>query len=282
MSVTVPGVAVLLGLLVAVSYGSADFLGGFASKSSPAGTSVLGSQSVGLVVVCGYLLVLGGGTLTGGDVGLSALAGVAGVFGVTCLFRGLAVGRMSVVAPVSAVGSAVLEVIWGLARGERPGAVALIGVALALIAIAVVAGSATEHPLRTVSARAELALGVGAAIGFGGVLICLSETGTESGMWPVVIARLVPLPLLALILVAAGRPLLVRRADRGLIAAAGTLDATANVLLLLAVRQDLLSLVAPVAALYPAATVLLAKVVVHEQIGRAPRQHSSSRSVGSR
>jgi drug/metabolite transporter (DMT)-like permease len=261
--------AVLLGLLVAVSYGSADFLGGFASKSSPVGATVLGSQAVGLVIAFGYLLAFGGGAVTSADIGLSALAGVAGVAGVTCLFRGLAIGRMSVVAPVSAVGSALLEVLWGLARGERPAAVALVGVALALIAIAVVAGSATEHPMGTVSARAELALGVGAAIGFGGVLICLSETSTGSGMWPIVIGRLVPLPLLALMLVAARRPLLVRRADRGLMAGAGTLDATANVLLLLAVRHDLLSLVAPVTALYPAATVLLAKLVVHEQIGRA-------------
>lgn len=261
--------AVLLGLLVAASYGSADFLGGFGSKTSPAGATVLASQGIGLIVSLAYLALFGHGSLSTHDALLSAGAGLAGVFGVGCLYRGLAVGRMSVVAPLSAVGSAMVEIVWGLAHGERPGTIALIGVVLALVAVAVVAGTAAEHPTRAVSPAAEIGLGLGAAIGFGCVLVALSETSTRSGLWPVVIARCAPLPVLVGALLASGRVLVIRREDLRVVMGAGVLDATANALLLVAVRRDLLSLVAPVAALYPVATVLLARVVIQERLGPA-------------
>jgi uncharacterized membrane protein len=262
-------VAILLGLLVAASYGSADFLGGFAAKTSPAGATVLASQTTGFVIAVPLLLLFGHGTLTAHDAELSALAGVAGILGVGCLYRGLSVGRMSVVAPLSAVGSACFEVAWGLARGEHPGTVALVGVALALVAIAVVATTAAEHPTPTVAPVVEFALGLSAAIGFGLVFIAFSETGHHTGMWPLVVARAVPIPLLLIGLRASGHSTRVRRADLRVVIATGVLDVTANALLLAAVRLDLLSLVAPVASLYPASTVVLARFVLHEQLGRA-------------
>ena len=85
-----------------------------------------------------------GGSPTGGDIGLGSLAGILGVAGLVLLYRGLAQGRASVVAPLSAVGAAILQVSWGLASGEDPGTVALFGILLALVAIGVVAGSADE------------------------------------------------------------------------------------------------------------------------------------------
>ncbi len=264
---TVPAVAALLGLVVAAAYGTADFLGGRATRVSSPWTIVLATHAIGLVAVTGYAIVLGADTLTLSDVALGAGAGLAGVAGLACLYRGLAVGRASVVAPLSAVGSAVLEVSWGLARGERPGPVALAGVALALVAVAIVAGAPDHGAVTRVSRATELALGSGAAVLLGAFLVLLSGTGSGSGLWPVVISRAAPIPLLAVGLATLRRPLRVPRADRALVVSTGLLDATATALLLIAVREDLLSLVAPVAALYPAATVLLARTVQHERVG---------------
>jgi len=114
----------------------------------------------------------------------------------------------------------------------------------------------------------ELLLGAGAAVGLGSVLILLSETGGDSGLWPVVIARAAPLPVLAGVLALSRAPVIVPRDVLRFVVGAGVLDATANALLLVAVRDDLVSLVAPVAALYPASTVILAHLVFHERLGR--------------
>jgi drug/metabolite transporter (DMT)-like permease len=267
--------AIALGLVVALSYGTADFLGGVASRRVPAPTAVLASQTVGLLVSGAAAVVLSGGAeVTTRDIALGIAAGVAAIVGLACLYQGLAVGRTSVVAPVSAVGGAALQVGWGLTQGEEPGAVALVGTALALVAVAIVAGgtSGADTEVHADSPRAgratELLYAAGAAVGLGAVLILFSETGDDSGLWPVVVARAAPLPVLAGVLALSGAPVLVPRDVVRSVAAAGVLDATANALLLVAVRDDLVSIVAPVAALYPASTVVLARLVFHERVGR--------------
>src|SRR5262249_58044715 len=135
---------------------------------------------------------------------LSAIAGVVGAGALALLFRGLSVGRMSVVAPLSAVGGGVLPVAWGLLRGEQPTAVALVGVALALIAVAIVGRGAEHDPVPSIPPTQELALGVASGVGFGVVLILFSESATDSGMWPVLIARCAAVPVLAGVALALG------------------------------------------------------------------------------
>jgi drug/metabolite transporter (DMT)-like permease len=199
---------------------------------------------------------------------LSAGAGVVGVVALGMLFRGLAVGRMSIVAPLSAIGGGVLPVAWGLVRGERPSPLALAGIGLALAAVAIVGRGAEHDPAAAVSPRTELALGAGAGVGFGIVFILLAESASGTGMWPVFIARCASVPLLAVVALVLGRSLRMEGADLASVAGAGLCDVGANALVVLAVRRGLLSLVAPVASLYPATTVLLARVVLHERIGR--------------
>src|SRR5262245_48715551 len=114
-----PLMAIALGLVVAMSYGTADFFGGLASRRVPAPTAVLTSQAMRLVVAGVAAFVLSGdATVEARDVWLGAAAGVATVTGLACLYRGLAIGRASVVAPIAAVGGATLQVGWGLANGE--------------------------------------------------------------------------------------------------------------------------------------------------------------------
>jgi drug/metabolite transporter (DMT)-like permease len=208
---------------------------------------------------------------------LSAAAGVVGVAALGLLFRGLAVGRMSIVAPLSAIGGGVLPVAWGLLRGERPSALALAGVGLALVAAAVVGRGAEHDPAPAISPRLELALGAGAGMGFGVVFILLAESSSGSGMWPVLIARCASVPLLAIVAVVLGISPRVARTDLAPVAGAGLFDVAANALVVLAVRRGLLSLVAPVASLYPATTVVLARFVLHERIGR---QRAGGLAVG--
>ena len=134
--------AVLLGILVALSYGAGDFLGGLATRSLPVTTVVAASQASALVVLA-VTLPLEGTPVPWSDVGLGALAGSVGVVGVLLLYQGLATGAMGVVAPVTAVGAAVVPLVVGLATGERPAPVALLGAVLALGAVALWRAGAT-------------------------------------------------------------------------------------------------------------------------------------------
>jgi drug/metabolite transporter (DMT)-like permease len=260
--------AIVLGLLAALSWGTGDFAGGMATRRAAETAVVLGTETVGLLLLL-VVAPLVGGSPTAADIGLGSLAGVVGVGGLALLYRGLAQGRASVVAPLSAVGAAVLQVAWGLAGGEQPGGWALVGIVLALVAIGVVAGSADE-PAEPggLSRRAEIQCGLGAAVGFGFYLILISETSDGAGLWTAVAARAAPVVLLVVVLGLLRRPLVPGRDVFGLVSIAGATDAGANALLLVAVRTGLLSVVAPVANLYPAVTVVLARAFGHERIGR--------------
>jgi uncharacterized membrane protein len=260
--------AVALGVLVALAWGSADFLGGFTSQRVHTVTVLLVSQTFGLAAAIVLVLALRDSPPDPHVFVLSAIAGVVGVAALALLFHGLAVGRMSVVAPLSAVGGGVLPLAWGLLRGEEPTMLALVGVALALIAVVIVGRGAEHDPVPSIPPTRELTLGVTSGVGFGVVLILFSESATNSGMWPVLIARCAAVPVLAVVALALGRFVRVARPDVAPIAGSGLFDVCANAIVLLAVRRGLLSLVAPVAALYPAMTVMLARVVLHERIGR--------------
>jgi uncharacterized membrane protein len=260
--------AVALGVLVALSWGSADFLGGFTSQRLHTVTVLLVSQSFGLGAAILLVVTLRDEAPDAHVFVLSAIAGVVGVGALWLLFRGLATGRMSVVAPLSAVGGGVLPVAWGLLHGEHPTALALVGVVLALIAVVIVGRGAEHDPVPSIPPTQELALGIGSGIGFGVVLILFSESATDSGMWPLLIARCAAVPMLAALAFALGRSVRVPGPDLVPVAGAGLFDVGANAMVLLAVRRGLLSLVAPVAALYPATTVVLARIILHEKIGR--------------
>ncbi len=262
--------AVLLALFASVAWGTGDFLGGLASRRAAALTVVLTTESVGVIVVLGLAFFVDGDP-TARDLLLGAAAGLAGVAGLTMLFRGLSIGRASVVAPVSAVGSALIQVTWGLLHGEHPGGLALVGIVLALGAIGIVAGAATEGEATHHGRRAhELGYGLGAAVGFGLFLVIISETSDAAGLWPLVTARLAPIAALLILLPILRKPLLVPRSVLPHAAAAGIADGAATVLLLVALRAGIITLVAPAANLYPAVTVLLARAIQHERIGRGP------------
>lgn len=264
--------AVGLGILVAITYGSADFFGGLASRRRSATIVVLWTQATGLV---GLVLVvpLLGGTPTARDLGLGVLAGFVGLCGVLLLYRGLAVGRMSVVAPITAVGAAFVPFVAGLAGGESLPSTRLAGAAAALGGVILVsrasdptAQGAPEVP-RT-GPRRDLALGAGAGAAFGIVFVLLAGLGGDAGLWPVLVQRLASVPAVVIVTLASRQPRRVDRVELRLIVPAGVCDAAANALFVAAARAGALSVVGVVSSLYPAMTVLLAAVVLKERVTR--------------
>ena len=261
--------AVLLGVFVAMSFGSADFLGGRASRSAPTLTVLLVGQVVAVVGALVIALVVGA-DVEGRDLAYGAAAGACNVVGLGLLYQGLASGRMSVVAPVTAVVAAIVPIAWGVLHDERPSALTWIGAALAVGAGALVAREPDEAGARGHRSGAVL-LAVTAGVAFGASLILYSKTRDESGFWPVLTARTAAIVLVGLgVLVVGLRSRLPWPTGhaRRLALGAGALDVTATVLLLVAVREGLTVVVAPVAALAPAFTVMWAWVVLREHVTR--------------
>jgi drug/metabolite transporter (DMT)-like permease len=260
--------AVLLGLLVALSYGAGDFFGGLSSRRLTPTVVVQASQLVGLVALTVVLVAVPDQRFVGIDVARGAIAGAVGLIGLVLLYRGLSAGAMSIVAPVTAVGAAVLPVAWGLIDGERPTALALLGVLLALAAVLLVSSPATDGvPVPGRVKEAVLALVAGSS--FGVVFILLGSSSEHSGLWPVFAARFASVAVMTAVLLARGRPPSIPpRGTRTFVATAGFLDVLANALFVVAAREGLLSLVSVISSLYPAATVVLARVVLHERVDR--------------
>ncbi len=262
--------AVGLGLLVAAVYGAADFLGGLASRRRAAAVVVLWSQGVGLVALS-ILVPLVGGSPSAPDLGLGVGAGLVGLCGVLLLYRGLGAGRMAVVAPLTAVGAALVPFVVGVAGGDGLPALRLAGVAVALIGVALVSRPPPEadEVAPATSVATEVALGLGAGLAFGLVFVLLAAVSENAGLWPVLVQRTVSVPAALMLTTALKLSARVSRADLRVIVPAGLCDATANALFVLASRAGALSVVGVISSLYPASTILLAAVVLKERITRS-------------
>jgi drug/metabolite transporter (DMT)-like permease len=242
-------------------WGTADYSGGRVSRHVNATSVTVASQLVSLPVVAVCVIALPG-QLYGVDLLWGAGAGTAGAIGVILLYASLSTGAMAVAAPTSAVTGAAVPIAVGLLLGEQPSLAALIGVGCAVVAIALVSASGGSGP---VTARVlGMALGAGAL--FGIFFVLLAQTHDDSGMWPLVGARTTSV-LLGLFLVLGRRlPLRMPRRLLGWVLVSGVGDIGANALYLLATREGLLSVVAPISALYPVATVLLAFALDRERV----------------
>ncbi|MFN2386857.1 MAG: EamA family transporter [Thermoanaerobaculia bacterium] len=256
-----------LAVLSSVSYGAADFLGGLATKRGSNVFSVVAfSQLVGLILVGLCLPFLPSSAPSAADLAWGAAAGLAGGVGVGLLYRGLAVGMMSVVAPVTAVCAVIIPVAVGVAFGERLTRPAGLGVVLAIVAIVLISQSGDRQDGRRATTGLPVAIASGVAIGV--FLVCLERTAPAAGLWPLIPARIVSVSLFAAAGMVLRNALLPRRGAMRIVVAGGVLDMAANVLYLLAVREGPLGIVATLTSLYPASTVLLARIVLHERLRR--------------
>ncbi|MDO8390184.1 MAG: EamA family transporter [Actinomycetota bacterium] len=257
---------VVVALLSALVYGVGDWLGGRASRRQASLVVAAVGQTVSLVLV-GIVVVVSGTAVPEATTWWWAGAGgIVGSLGIVGLYHGFAHGDVTVVAPVSAVVGAALPVTVGLALGERPGVLAMVGIVVAIAAVALVSGALGTHQHNTPPRIVALAVVVGAC--FGSLFIALDRTDPDSGMWPLVIARFASVPFLLVVTGAARVRPAADRGSLGVAITAGVFDMGANVLYLIAVRGGMMSVVAVVASLYPASTVVLAMSIDKEKVTR--------------
>jgi drug/metabolite transporter (DMT)-like permease len=254
--------AVVYGLASAASWGAADFTGGFASKRSNVYSVIIASQLVGALFLTGLAFALAESIPSLDNWILGGVAGISGALGLVALYTGLARGRMGIVAPVTAIVAASFPVIVGILSEGLPAPRRLAGFGIALIAIWFLSGAGNG----AVTQLSELALPTVAGLGFGLFYIFIDRVSHSGILWPLVAARIASISMLSMII--------TLRRQRGapaanqflLIAFVGALDAGGNAFFALATQVGRLDISAVLASLYPAATVLLAWLILKERL----------------
>lgn len=258
--------AAILGLVSALVYGSADFVGGVASRAvGPLRTTAIGAVAgLALLVVA---LPAVGGTWSAAALGWGAASGAIGAAAVALLYACLAIGPMSILSPLTALVSALVPLAWGLAGGDQFAPIGYAALGLALVAVVLV-GFVPERGAVRPSARAlTMAVAAGTLIGI--FLIVLDRTPADSGLVPLVANRAVDaLITWSVIGLLALRGIRRTSSRRGVLlaVASGLLDASANTLILVGLRAGDLSTMSVLVALYPAGTIVLAAAVLRERI----------------
>jgi len=251
----------VLALTSAVFYGIGDFLGGIATRRSSVWTVTAWSQTLGLAMLAIGLIVVPTEAVTAADILWGALAGVIALTGLAALYSTLASGSMTIVAPIAGVTTAAIPVIVDLSQGAELSLQHWAGIGLALAAVLLIgfdpAGRSTDVPM--------IGRAVFAGTVFGVFFIALSQTSEASGLWPLVGARAVTIPLaftIAGFKRVASPP---KGRDLGILAVLGNLDMAANVSITLALQRGPLGISAVLSSLYPAFTAITAVLVLHER-----------------
>ena len=254
--------AIALALAAGGCWGISDFTGGLLSRRLSTLVVLLTIELSGLVVLLAVLAATGASPPQGIDLLFALAAGAAGILGLGVFYRALAIGTMSIVAPISATG-AIIPVVVGVASGDT--LTLLIGLGLAVTMAGVVLASREQHEDQRVASRASIGLALLAAAGFGSFFVLYDRASDDSVLWAMLCIRGVAVPLV-------GGAVLWRRPaapalhDVGILAVAGLLDLGATGLYALANREGAVSIVGVVGSLYPIATVLLARAVLGERI----------------
>jgi len=266
--------AYLLSLLAAGFYGAADFTGGLATRRAAAIPVVLLSQACGLVLVAIVLPLFPAASPRTADLWWGAIAGLTGGVGVALLYRALAIGTMSIVAPTTAVIAVALPVLTSIALGERPGWIPVAGIMLGIMSIVMVSRSPSpeEPALSAVKGREghEVRTGLGpallAGIGVGLFLLALAQVRHEAGLWPLLTDRIASVTFFTILAAVGRRSLRMPLNLATLAVGGGALDMIANGLYLFAVQIGPFSAVVTLCSLYPASTVLLARGILGERL----------------
>jgi drug/metabolite transporter (DMT)-like permease len=256
---------IILSFVSALLYGVADFSGGHASRKNSVFAVMVLSQAVGMAVALIAAPLVGPNAPRLADLAWGVVAGLSGCVGIMTLYRGLAQHTAAIVSPVSALVGAILPAAFGLLLGERPSGPALIGALLCVPAILLLAYEKGETRDRA-KLRSSFLYGIVAGLGFGGFFIAVSRSSPGSGLWPLLGSRAASLAIVSAIALFGRKGFSVARADRPVAAFAGAADMLANVCFLVASRGSLLFLVTLITSLYPAPTVLLARIFHGQRI----------------
>jgi drug/metabolite transporter (DMT)-like permease len=256
---------VLLGLTSAITWGAGDFGGGMLSRRAPLLGVVAATQLVGMAAA--LLLAVGTGEPVpqGADIGWAAATGIAGVIGMTSLYRGLAVGRMGVVAPTTGVLGAVIPVVVGFATEGLPTVPAIAGIITALVAVVLVTRAPGHGDGRPSGIRWALLAG----LAIGAFNVCVGQLSSAGAFGPLVILRLIQAVILGVLIVAWRQPWRMERELLPRLVVIGLLDMAGNAAFILATQTGQLAIAAVLSSLYPVTTVLLAVTVLRERVTRS-------------
>ncbi len=268
--------AAILAIFSSISFGGGDFLGGVAAKRVSLVFIMLGNQLAALAAMLVVASLAGPFFLSSADIKLSILAGISTSIGIPLLYKGLAIGPMSIVAPVTALAAILLPVLYGIfALGEAPASLTYLGFAIAGFAVFLLgggerfvsalgsAGGRQGAPLRAFA----YALGCGVCIAT--FYVAMKRCSGESGLWPLVVARCVALVAFSgIAVIRQRREKLVWPGARlaGFVLLSGALDGGGNAFYLAAAHVGDLGIVSTISSLYPATTILLARYVLGERI----------------
>jgi drug/metabolite transporter (DMT)-like permease len=257
---------VLLSLAASSCWGVADFLGGLQAKRVPVAVVLCVVEGTGLAGVLVVIAVTGEPFPGARAAILAMVAGVAGVIALGCFYRALAIGTMSIVAPISATGVS-LPVVVGIATGDRLSTVVAIGLAVTVSGVVLASRERHDDVERAAAGRLSVGLALVAALGFGSYFVMSDVAADDSVLWLLVLSRVLPVLGLAVLARARGMALPPRDATL-LLVLAGTLDCSATGLYAVANTKGALSIVAVVGSLYPVMTLILARAVLGERIRR--------------
>jgi len=253
------------GLAAGLSWGVGDFAGGLATRRIGVYAVIVVSYAVGLLLLTALALVSAERFPLGRDLGWASAAGASGALGLIALWRALAVGKMGIAAPATAVMAAAVPVVFASVTVGIPGGMQILGLVLAFAGLWLVSrresGGRTVHP-------AALRLALIAGLGFGLYFVLIRQAAVIAVYWTLVAARGTSLLLVVVLALAAGGIRFPPRHLLPLVLAAGMLDVTGNVFFVIAARAGRLDVAAVLASLYPAATVVLARMVLRERLAR--------------
>jgi drug/metabolite transporter (DMT)-like permease len=250
-------------IVAAASWGGGDFYGGLASKRANVFQVVAYAHACGFAAMLLMAVLVRESVPPGASLAWGAFAGVIGAFGIVALYRALAIGRMGIVAPVAAVVTGVLPVLVGMGAEGLPDSWQFAGFALALLSIWLVAGSSGS-----VESRRGIGLAALAGVAFGLFLVAGKQAGHHGIFWPLVSARLCTTVVTGGIALFSATGLRPPRAVLWPTVASGLLDSAGNALFIAATRHGRLDVAAVLSSLYPASTVILARVLLKERIGK--------------
>jgi drug/metabolite transporter (DMT)-like permease len=254
---------VAFALSASISWGAGDFSGGFATRRAQVLSVVFGSYTIGLCMLILLAMIASEPLPTTLDFMWGGVAGLAGAVGLVAFYQALSVGRMGIVAPIAAVLSAALPVLFGALIEGLPGPLQLTGFVLAFIAVGLISGQGV------VKGRPKgLGLAFLAGLGFGSFFILISRVSHGEIFWPLAAARLSSLLFLLAVILVRRQSVIPEESVWPVVFLAGALDVAGNVFFVLATHSGRLDVAARLSSLYPAVTVLLATIILKERVSR--------------
>lgn len=254
---------ILFGLAASLCWGSGDFCGGLASRRINASIVVIATYTTGLVLLITLALIWREAFPPPIDIFWGGLGGVVGATGLIAFYSGLSIGRMGIIAPTSAVLTAGVPVLFSAFTEGLPSLLQLGGFVLALLAIVLI-----SRPERAKGRPKGIGLALVAGSCFGCFFILISRVGPHATFWPLATARLTSVLFLLILALFRKQSITPKRTVLPLILCAGSLDAIGNAFFVLAAHSGRLDVASVLSALYPAATVLLAAILLRERVTR--------------